>query len=167
MHVGDVGVHNPDEEFHHRIIIIYLSTSNEGIDVLAIWNNSLLVYADFIVAEFTSEVTESNRTETNLEEIVPHSTFLEELLDLFAMENVFVIAEFCIWIRDDYVCNLFLLGRISVDLKFYNNTKKNMYNWLKDFDWNRKIFCDGLRRELMCIYMSWDVEHYDWFNIMN
>ena len=54
------------------------------------------MYADFIVAEFTSEVTESNRTETNLEEIVPHSTFLDELLDLFAMENIFVIAEFCI-----------------------------------------------------------------------
>ena len=55
-------------------------------DVLAIWNYSLLVYAEFIVAELTSEVTESNRTETILEEIAPHWTFLDKLLDLFAME---------------------------------------------------------------------------------
>ena len=54
------------------------------------------MYAKFIVAELTSEVTESNRTETILEEIAPHWTFLDKLLDLFAMENVFVIAEFCI-----------------------------------------------------------------------
>ena len=46
-------------------------------DALAIWNNSLLVYAEFIVGELTSAVTESNRTETILEEIAPHWAFLD------------------------------------------------------------------------------------------
>ena len=94
-------------------------------DVLAIWNNSLLVYGEFNVAELTSEVTESNRTETILEEIAQHWIFLDKLLDFVAMENVFVIAEFCIWIRDNLVWNFILLGIISVGLNFHDS-KKNV-----------------------------------------
>ena len=76
VHVGECRCSQPDEEFHHRIILICISTSNEGMDVLAIRNNSLLVYGEFNVAELTSEMIESNRTETILEEIAPHWTLL-------------------------------------------------------------------------------------------
>ena len=74
VHVGECRCSQPDEEFHHRIILNCISTSNEGVDVLAIRNNSLLVYSDFNVGELTSEMIESNRTETILEEIAPHWT---------------------------------------------------------------------------------------------
>ena len=85
------------------------------------------------------------------------------MLDLLAMEIVFVMAELCIWIRDNDVCNFILLWIISVGLKisFYDNTKKHV--WLiEGLDWDHKMLW-----ELMCIYMSWDVEYYDWFNVMN
>ena len=74
---GNVGVlcSQPDEKFHYRIIFIDISTSDEETDVLAIWNNSFLVYTNFIVDEFTSEVTEENRTDLNLEEIASHDLF--------------------------------------------------------------------------------------------
>ena len=69
----------PDEEFHYRIIFIDISTSDEETDVLAIWNNSFLVYANFNVTEFTSELTEENSIDLNLEKIAP--------LDLFSVFN--------------------------------------------------------------------------------
>ena len=65
----------PDKEFHHRIIFIDISTSDEETDVLAIWNNSFFVYTNFIVTEFTSEVTEENRIDLILEEIASLKLF--------------------------------------------------------------------------------------------
>ena len=64
---GNVGVlcSQPDEKFHYRIIFIDISTSDEETDVLAIWNNSFLVYTNFIVDEFTSEVTEEKKNRLN------------------------------------------------------------------------------------------------------
>ena len=42
---------------------------------MATWNNSYIVYANFIVDEFTSEVTEKNRTDLILEKIASHDLF--------------------------------------------------------------------------------------------
>ena len=42
---------------------------------MATWNNSYIVYTNFIVDEFTSEVTEKNITDLILEKIASYNLF--------------------------------------------------------------------------------------------